>query len=76
MKKIPDPGKFSVSPLYKRVSVKLMHMVRHPAPPCGVFQSKKRQEVPARHGVRFRKVRCIILTVSNTYIDAGGYAHE
>jgi len=22
------------------------------------------------------KVRCIILTVSNTYIDAGGYAHE
>ena len=28
MKKIPDPGKFSVSPLYKRVSVKLMHMVR------------------------------------------------
>ena len=26
MKKIPDPGKFSVSPLYKRASVKLMHM--------------------------------------------------
>lgn len=23
-----------------------------------------------------RKVECIILTVSNTYIDAGGYAHE
>ena len=21
-------------------------------------------------------MRCIILTVSNTYIDAGGYAHE
>ena len=21
-------------------------------------------------------LRCIILTVSNTYIDAGGYAHE
>ncbi len=22
------------------------------------------------------KLECIILTVSNTYIDAGGYAHE
>ena len=22
------------------------------------------------------EVECIILTVSNTYIDAGGYAHE
>ncbi len=31
MKKIPDPGKFSVSPLYKRVSVKLMHMGIFPA---------------------------------------------
>ena len=30
MKKIPDPGKFSVSPLYKRASVKLMHMERTP----------------------------------------------
>lgn len=25
---------------------------------------------------RQRGMRCIILTVSNTYIDAGGYAHE
>jgi len=31
MKKIPDPGKFSVSPLYKRASVKLMHMVVRPS---------------------------------------------
>ncbi len=31
MKKIPDPGKFSVSPLYKRASVKLMHMNFSPA---------------------------------------------
>ena len=23
-----------------------------------------------------RALECIILTVSNTYIDAGGYAHE
>ena len=30
MKKIPDPGKFSVSPLYKRASVKLMHMGQCP----------------------------------------------
>ena len=30
MKKIPDPGKFSVSPLYKRASVKLMHMGNFP----------------------------------------------
>ena len=30
MKKIPDPGKFSVSPLYKRASVKLMHMLTTP----------------------------------------------
>jgi len=37
---------------------------------------KKRQEVPPRHGVRLCPVECIILTVSNTYIDAGGYAHE
>ncbi len=26
--------------------------------------------------VREIVMRCIILTVSNTYIDAGGYAHE
>ena len=32
MKKIPDPGKFSVSPLYKRASVKLMHMGMFPVP--------------------------------------------
>ncbi len=25
---------------------------------------------------RLIPVECIILTVSNTYIDAGGYAHE
>ena len=35
MKKIPDPGKFSVSPLYKRASVKLMHM--GDAPICTNF---------------------------------------
>ncbi len=33
MKKIPDPGKFSVSPLYKRASVKLMHMGDAPETP-------------------------------------------
>lgn len=26
--------------------------------------------------ISFCPMRCIILTVSNTYIDAGGYAHE
>ena len=34
------------------------------------------KEIPAWHGVRFSPVECIILTVNNTFIDAGGYAHE
>jgi hypothetical protein len=33
-------------------------------------------EIPQGRGVRLCPMRCIILTVSNTYIDAGGYAHE
>ncbi len=36
MKKIPDPGKFLVSPLYKRASVKLMHMGLCPYPVSGI----------------------------------------
>lgn len=35
-----------------------------------------RQEMHGECGAWICSVECIILTVSNTYIDAGGYAHE
>ena len=45
-----------------------------------IFHSIDRAEQVGRihdlDGALFRFLECIILTVSNTYIDAGGYAHE
>ncbi len=41
-----------------------------------LHQRQEREEIPPRDRIRFGALRCIILTVSNTYIDAGGYAHE
>jgi len=50
-------------------------LLRRPAAGC-VPEKQERQEVQARHGIRFRPVECIILTVNNDFMDAGGYAHE
>ena len=42
----------------------------------GLRQGQERQEVPAQRGVRLGPLECIILTVNNDFMDAGGYAHE
>ena len=38
----------------------------------GLSQKQECQEVPAWHGVWLCPLECIILTVNNTFIDAGG----
>ena len=69
MKKIPDPGKFSVSPLYKRASVKLMHMELHPVRGVWVeiLSSEKFEpqlHVAPREGCVSRNNRCNIVVYS------------
>ena len=36
------------------------------------LKSKNAKKIPPRHGVWFCPMECIILTVNNTFIDAGG----
>ena len=47
---------------------------RRPAAGC-VPEKQERQEVQARHGIRFRPVECIILSVKDTYMDAQEVMH-
>ena len=39
-------------------------------------QRQEREEIPKRYRIRFSPLECIILTVNNDFMDAGGYAHE
>lgn len=45
-------------------------------PDAAVRESKERVRAAIKNSGFTYPVECIILTVSNTYIDAGGYAHE
>ena len=52
------------------------HSRRAGPPGGGLHEGKEREEIPPRHRVRQRTLWCIILSVNNTYMDAGGYAHD
>ena len=43
---------------------------------CGAVQNQEGPEVSQGYGIRLRPLECIILTVNNDFMDAGGYAHE
>lgn len=72
----PASGAADISPkaVFFRLVISALLFAAFAYPATHHFQ--RTVDSPGFSKIWYCTVRCIILTVSNTYIDAGGYAHE